>query len=129
MAMTSVKYLGIWMDHANAHLMDCTAGMDAITTSSASLTHASEEHSNPGSEHVAHNKEQHQQSAYYKKLGEEIRKYDEVVLFGPTNAKQELCNLLRADHNFSKIKISVKQMDQMTENQQHAFVKGFFSKQ
>ena len=121
--------LGIWMDHANAHLMDCTAGMDTVTTSAASFTHASKEHSNPGSEHVAHNKEQHQQSAYYKKLGEAIKNYDEVILFGPTNAKQELFNLLRGDQAFSKIKISVKQMDQMTDNQQHAFVKGFFSKQ
>ena len=117
------------MDHANAHLMDCTSGMDSITTSAASFTHENQEHSNPGSEKVAHNKEQHQQSAYYKKLGEEIIKYDEVVLFGPTNAKQELFNLLRGDQAFKKIKISVKQMDQMTDNQQHAFVKGFFSKQ
>ena len=116
------------MDHANAHLMDCTAGMDTTTQSSASFSHATKEHSAPGSEHVAHNKEQHQQSAYYKKIGEAIRNYDEVILFGPTNAKQELFNLLRGDHTFSKIKISVKQMDQMTENQQHAFVKGFFAK-
>jgi len=126
--MTSVKYLGIWMDHANAHLMDCSSGMDTKTTSAASFTHATKEHST-GSEHVAHNKEQHQQSAYYKKIGEAIIKYDEVVLFGPTNAKQELFNLLRGDHAFNRIKISVKQMDQMTDNQQHAFVKGFFSKQ
>ena len=126
--MTTVKYLGIWMDHANAHLMDCIAGRDTTTTSAASLTHESIEHRASGSEHVAHNKEQHQQSAYYKKLGEAIKGYDEVVLFGPTNAKQELFNMLRGDHAFNKIKISVKQMDQMTENQQHAFVKGFFAK-
>jgi len=117
------------MDHANAHLMDCTAGMDTTTSSAASFTHETKEHRSSTSEHVAHNKEQHEQSAYYKKLGEAIKNYDEVVLFGPTNAKQELCNILRSDQAFKKIKISVKQADQMTENQQHAFVKGFFSKQ
>ena len=65
---------------------------------------------------------------FYKKLGEVIRKYEEVILFGPTNAKVELYNLLKADHLFSKVKIEVQQTDKMTENQQHAFVKHHFSK-
>ena len=37
-----------------------------------------------------HNKEQHEQSDYYKKLGETIKNYTEVLLFGPTDAKVEL---------------------------------------
>ena len=75
-----------------------------------------------------HNKEQHLNLEYYKKLGEIIRKYEEVVLFGPTSAKVELYNMLQADHLFSKVKIEVQQADKMTENQQHAFVKNYFSK-
>jgi len=53
---------------------------------------------------------------------------DSVFLFGPTDAKVELFNILEADHRFAKIKIEVKHADKMTENQQHAFVKKFFSK-
>jgi stalled ribosome rescue protein Dom34 len=41
-----------------------------------------------------HQKEQHEQSDYYKKIGEAIKNYQEVLLFGPTNAKTELLNLL-----------------------------------
>ena len=75
-----------------------------------------------------HNKEQHQQSEFYKKLGEAIINYNEVILFGPTDAKAELHNILKADHRFAKIKIETKQADRMTENQQHAFVREYFSK-
>ena len=75
-----------------------------------------------------HNKEQHQQSAYYKKLGEAIKRYDEVVLFGPTNAKVELRNHLKKDHHFDKIKIEVESADKMTEHQEHAFVRNHYSK-
>ncbi len=33
-----------------------------------------------------------------------------------------------ADLNFSKIKIETKSSDKMTENQEHAFVRDYFSK-
>ena len=74
-------------------------------------------------------KEQHEEAAYYKKLGEIMQKYDNIILFGPTNAKTELFNILRADHHFETIKIEVMQTDKMTENQQHSFVREYFSKQ
>ena len=74
-----------------------------------------------------HNKEQHQQSDYYKRISDEILHYDEVIIFGPTNAKSELVNILKTDHRFAAIKLEVKQSDKMTENQEHAFVKEYFS--
>jgi hypothetical protein len=77
---------------------------------------------------VTNNKEQHRQSDFYKRLGETIRNYESIVLFGPTNAKVELYNILREDQRFENIKIEVKAADKMTENQQHAFVKEYFSK-
>ena len=74
-----------------------------------------------------HVKEQHQQAAYYKELGQEIRNYDEVILFGPTNAKSELHNSLKTNALFDTIKITVEQADKMSENQQWAFVQKHFS--
>jgi hypothetical protein len=126
--MTAPKSLGIWMDHSNANLMEFTADPIETKVVESKFTHEEKELSLGKSEHIMHNKEQHQQSEYYKKLGEAIRNYDEVILFGPTNAKAELLNVLRADHRFVKIKIEIKQADKMTENQQHAFVKQHFAK-
>jgi len=35
---------------------------------------------------------------------------------------------LKKDHRFADIVIEIKQTDKMTENQQHAFVRDYFSK-
>ncbi len=120
------KRLGIWMDHATAHLMEFTVDPIETTTIDSTFTHQEKEDSLGKSEQLMHNKEQHEEASYYKKLGEIIRNYREVVLFGPTNAKVELFNSLRTDHRFANIKIDLQQADKMTENQQHAFVKDFF---
>ena len=124
--MTPTKNLGIWMDHASANLMEFTSEPIETKTVESAFTHEEKADSLGNSEHVMHNKEQQMQSAFYKKLGESIKGYNEVVLFGPTDAKQQLFNLLKADHHFDKIKIEVKSSGKMTENQQHAFVRDHF---
>jgi stalled ribosome rescue protein Dom34 len=125
--MTPTKRLGIFMDHSTAHLMEFTVDPIETTTIESNFTHNVKEESLEKGEHLMHNKEQHQQAAFYKKLSEEIKHYDNVILFGPTEAKNELFNILKADHHFSKINLSVKNTDKLTENQQHAFVKDYFS--
>ncbi|HXU26484.1 MAG TPA: hypothetical protein VN698_04570 [Bacteroidia bacterium] len=127
--MTAAKKIGIWMDHSIAHVMEFTTDTMVTKTITSKFTHEAKEHSLGKSENLMHNKEQHQQADYYKELGEVIKNQDAVVLFGPTDAKVELLNILRADHRFEKIKIETKSADKMTENQQHAFVKEYFSKQ
>ncbi len=124
--MTKALYLGIWMDHSNAHLMEFSPETIETTTIESPFTNQEKEQSLNKSEHVMHNKEQHMQKEYYKKLGDVIKNYSSVVLFGPTLAKVELYNILIEDHHFSKIKIEVKQTNKMSDNQQHAFVKEHF---
>lgn len=126
--MKNTKDLGIWMDHQTAHLMEFTTDPIQTTTIDSAFTHEEKEQTLSRSENLMHNKEQHEQAAYYKELGELIRGYDEVILFGPTDAKVELFNFLRKDHRFSAIQIEIEQADKMTVNQQHAFVKAHFSK-
>ena len=115
------------MDHANAHLMEFTTDTIETVALGSKFTDESADQDLSKGESLMHNKEQHMESAYYKELGKEIAKYDDVLLFGPTDAKVELFNLLRADNHFEKIKIEVKQADKMTDNQQHAFVKDHFA--
>ncbi len=126
--MANANKIGIWMDHSNAHLIEYTIDPVETTTLATDFTHAVKEDSLKKSESLMHHKEQHEQANYYKQLGEIIRNYEDVILFGPTDAKVELFNLLRADHNFEKVEIKVHTSDKLTENQQHAFVKDYFSK-
>jgi hypothetical protein len=124
----STQYLGIWMDHSMAHLMEYTRDSMEAETVESTFTHQDREETLNRSEKVMHNKEQQRQRNYYKELGEIIKKYDEVILFGPTDAKNELFNILKEDHHFDEINIGVEDADKMTENQQHAFVRGYFAK-
>ena len=124
--MKKNKQLGIWMDHSNAYLLELVN--DAIIENiivSESLNE-NEEYSSEKHEKQIHTKEQHQQSDYYKRIVDSIKNFQEVVLFGPTDAKNELFNLLKADHLFDNIKIEIKNSDKMTESQMHSFVLGYF---
>lgn len=126
--MTTQKSLGIWMDHLNAHIMEFTTDPIETTTVESKFTHQEKEKTLKKGENLMHDKEQHEENDYYRELGKIIRDYNDVLLFGPTDAKVELFNLLKKDHRFADIVIEIKPADKMTENQQHAFVRDYFSK-
>jgi len=125
--MKSAKQLGIWMDHSIAHLMELSN--DTMLTNILESPPAF-----PGQiqnlrmdESLMHNKEQNQRKDFFKNLCDVIKDYDEVLLFGPTDAKTELFNILKENRQFEKIKIEVRPADNMTENQEKAFVKEYFN--
>lgn len=124
--MKITKQLGIWMDHSTAHLMEASNGPIVTTTIESEFTHREKERTLIKGEHMMHNTEQQKQQAYYKKLGDVIKDYDQVLLFGPTHAKDELANMLKEDRGFKESKIHIRHADKMTENQRHAFVKDHF---
>ncbi|MBN2174338.1 MAG: hypothetical protein JW731_09410 [Bacteroidales bacterium] len=124
--MKSKKKLGIWMDHSTAHLMALTN--DIIVTNivvSQSESHEKIENLKLD-ESLMQNREQNQLADFFKSLIDVIKDYDEVLLFGPTDAKNELFNLLKEDRHFENIIIEVKPADKMTTNQEEAFVKDHF---
>ena len=124
--MTVIKYLGIRMDHSSAHLMELTGEPIEKKIIESKITYLKKIPTADKSEKQLHHKEQDKLSAYYKELGKVIKNYDAILLFGPTGARVELLNLLKADHHFDKIRIDSLPADKMTENQQHAFVKNYF---
>ena len=127
--MTKTSCLGIWMDHANAHIIPFTTDPIETKIIGSDLDQENNESDLPKSEKNMHHKEQEKQWAYYRKLGNVIEHYTDVLLFGPTDAKKELYNILKANQTFHNTKIEMKQTDKMSENQEHAFVKDYFSKQ
>jgi hypothetical protein len=123
--MNNIRKLGIWMDHSNAYLMELTNDITVQRVVSELANHETEFNFYKG-EKLIHKKEQHLQLSYYKKIGEIIKKYQNVVLFGPTDAKNELLNQIKTDHLFEDIKIEVKNSDKMTEDQMQTFVRDYF---
>ncbi len=125
--MTNLKKLGIWMDHANAHLMEYA---DPIVTTiiTSDSTHEEKQFTLQKGESFMQRKNQKQEDAYYKAIADSIKGFDEVLIFGPTDARVELLNILEADLHFKDIKIETMPSDKMTENQEQAFVRDYFSK-
>ena len=124
--MKSKKQLGIWMDHSTAILFESNVNSTENKIIVAQVGEQ-DEALNTRDETLIQNKEQNELSGFFNRLSEVIINYDEVLLFGPTNAKTELVNILKSDHHFDEIKIEVKPADKMTENQQHAFVNEHFN--
>lgn len=124
--MATLKNLGIWMDHSAADLIDLnTKKNNQVITSKFDLE--TKQEVLPRSEYTMHNKRQQMHEAYYKEIASEIVKYDQVLLFGPTNAKTELNNYLSKDLHFKDIKIDVEPADKMSDNEKAAFVKNHFN--
>ncbi len=124
--MIDKKYLGIWMDHSVAHFVEYTKHSMPIQNADITLTQEEKNTVASDSENTIQNKENQKQGEFYKKLADVIKDYDEVLLFGPTNAKAELHNILKDDHHFDNIKISVESTDHLSHNQQVALVKAHF---
>jgi hypothetical protein len=124
--MTKNNKLGIWMDHSVAYITDYLN--DFLTTEKFifEFTHQKRENGMKKSEVTMLHKEKGEQSSYYKKLGEIILNYSDVILFGPTSAKQELLNSLKSNHLFDKITMNVLPADKMTESEQQIFVRNYF---
>jgi len=126
--MKTAKRVGIWMDHVTAHIIPfSTEGTEMQTLESVHFTGAGDTASD-GDKHL-HHKEQGNETGFYKHLGEIIKGYDDVLLFGPTDAKLELHNMLRSDSHFEKIKIETEASERLTPNQLHAFVTRYFQRE
>jgi len=71
------------MDHSIAPLIEFTSNSFEIKTIESEFTHQDKAQALAKSESLMYSKEQQQLSSYYKKLGEIIKDYEKVLLFGP----------------------------------------------
>ncbi|UKM66560.1 hypothetical protein GSB9_03150 [Flavobacteriaceae bacterium GSB9] len=125
--MKTNNNLGIWMDHSVANLIDINS-KNKYSPILSNFTSETKEEALMRSESLMHNKRQQMNEKFYDKIGAQILKYKHVLLFGPTNAKVELRNYLNKDLHFKNIKIDIESSDNITDNEQVAFVKNHFAK-
>lgn len=65
------KQIGIWMDHASAHLMELTSSDMETKTINSTFTYEEKENTLHKGEKAMHHKEQHEQLAYYKQIAQQ----------------------------------------------------------
>ncbi len=125
--MKNTKRIGVWLDHTKALIIE--EKNSTITSYAMESISREGENQNFGmDENLKQNTEQDQLSDFFKRITEVLKGYTEVLLFGPTDAKTELHNILKQDRHFDNVKIDVEITDNLTENQMHEFVKEHFEK-
>ena len=133
------KRIGIWLDHAKATLSDLSKGAVVVETvfsdKESEVRFKGEtgdgtllgNNRSTNNEHHEHNRSVEIMDVYYRILADRIRHYDDILLFGPTGAKDELYNRLNADKHFAFKNIRVEMADKLTENQMIAQVKEYYN--
>jgi hypothetical protein len=123
--METKNNIGVWMDHSIAILIKENTDIDGYSILSKFDFQTKEEALNK-SEKLMHNKEMHMQDAFYKKIALALKDYDNVLLFGPTDAKKELFNILKKDAHYADVNIEIESPDKLTINERNAFVRNHY---
>ncbi|MEO8234135.1 MAG: hypothetical protein ABI549_01870 [Flavobacterium sp.] len=124
--MEAIKKAAVYMDHFKANIIEYTNIATVIKVIKSEFNHFEKEKILQKGESHLHNKEQDMQDIFYKNIREELQDYDEVLLFGATTAKTELCNILKNDNNFTNVEIIVKNTDKLSDEEQIVFVNDCF---
>lgn len=130
------QLVAVYMDHKSARIMDGRTKADKhiyskyesrlrVSGGSATGTQLGNYRSS-NNEATEHHQEQHDTQAFYKSIATAILPYDEIYLFGPTNAKDEFQNYLLRDQHFRSKIIRLESTDYITSNQQEAQVREHF---
>lgn len=125
--MKETKTIGVWMDHSIANIIDLNAAKNNLSIKSKFTFNVKEEAMTKGEKHM-HTKEQQLHDEYYTEIANVVIKYDNILFFGPTNAKTELFNFISKDLHFKDKKINVEPADKMTDNEKNAFVRDYYTK-
>lgn len=125
--MTLSKKVGVWMDYSIAHIMEFSEKPFEVKTIESKFSSSDKANGLAKGEKHLHSKEKQFKIDYFKQIASELLLYDKVLLFGPTNAKTELYNLLSEDNRFLKTKMHLKETSKMTLNQRNKFILEHFS--
>jgi len=126
--MKTFKQLGIYIDFTNAFLMELINKQIISRNIEFEIKSTKEIQHTGKPETTIQNQVKHLiPPAYLLEICDVIRNYHQVVLFGPNEAKNELFNLLKFDHNFEGIKIENVNTGNLTENQKQDFLKEFYT--
>lgn len=117
---------GIWMDHAEAQVLDVRDQTMPVTVienehesrerfagegSDGSILGVHRSMNTEGTKNARKSEHLHE---FYHRLASSIHSYDEIYVFGPTTAPQEFVNYLHEQKEFAQKHISVESSDYIT---------------
>lgn len=125
--MNSTKKIGIWMDYNKAHIMEFSERPHEIAIIESKFETKLHSKGKLKGDKYLHFIAKQCKEDYFDKIAKIILNYKKVLLFGPTNAKIELFNMLCEDQRFFKIKIYFKETGRLTLNQRNRFIRQHFT--
>ncbi|EOZ95604.1 hypothetical protein A33Q_2966 [Indibacter alkaliphilus LW1] len=141
MSEKAFKQIGLWIDHNKAHIIGYDEGHVKLIETVESPVEALKREAGEGNdstrftsnnnhtsnnEYKKHNVSQNELKEYFKILENKLHPYEDILLFGPGTAKEQIRNRLREIKSFDKKWLSIQKSDRLTENQLLAFVRDFY---
>ena len=135
------KQIGVWLNHSQAHFLGYKAEsaffIETVESPYESIIRVGGEGNDKtrfssntergsNNEKRKHNIVQNELDEYFSILEGKLEIYQEILLFGPGTAKEELFNRLSENKMFKGKDIAVKSSDKLTENQMLSYVLDFF---
>jgi len=120
------KRVGVWMDHFRAFLFSVPEGGKKDAYALKESIETTEPEHGRQSEHTIHNAEQQLRQKHFRSIATHIGAFDEILLFGPGTAQEELRNQLSDDVHFRGKRVAVESAGHITQNQMVAKVREYF---
>lgn len=142
--MEKYKQIGVWIDHAKAHLIGFKSGqaklLETVDSPHESIKRIDGEGKdmtrfspNPehtsNNEHKKHNTTQNEINEYLRIMEEKLHRFEDILLFGPGTMKEKLKNRMKENKSFDGKWLSVESSDKLTDKQLLAFVREFYLKE
>ncbi len=125
--MKTSKKVGVWMDYSAAHIIEFSENPNEIGTIKSKFASRICKEKNKGVAHL-YSLAKQCKTEYLNKIAATISNYDKVLLFGPTNAKAELFNLLFEDQRFFKIKAYLEETGNMSPKKRNRYMSKHFAR-
>lgn len=116
--------VGVWMDHHHA-IFIAAENQDGVYEIGEKIK--ADVYQGMSGEHGANNAERSDNRKYHKAIGNQLLKYDEILIFGPGTAQEELLNFLHEDMHFKNKKFTLDTAAKISDNQMIAKVREFFA--
>ena len=116
------QYAGIWLDGQHAAIISSNESDEYVISARVK----SPDSQSGGSEHAINNGKKTEHSKYFKDVSQHLQGFDEILIFGPGQAQEQLQNHLKSEVTFNDKQVSIDSADQLTDPQMIAKVRDFF---
>jgi len=132
-----MKKTGIWLDKEQAHIVNLNDKSETFKTIASNIEHynihgGSGTKFKGGPQDVVQDskyleREKHQFKSYFKRIVDEVKDSDALVILGPAETNQRFAKALQKNNSsLARLIKAVEKTDSMTDNQIKAWVKNFF---